>query len=80
MDKTIGRLVYAIKGSVSANNYVTFDNLQLTGNDYYLQYSLLKPVATFHFEIITSSNISFRISFSTLYNQEKPKFLGRSLR
>jgi hypothetical protein len=81
MDKTIGRLVYRVKGAVSANNFLIMDNLHLAGPWFYLSYSLTKPaIATIHLEITTSNNLSFRVTFSTLYDKEKPKFLGRSLR
>ena len=59
MDKSIGRLVYRIKGSVSANNYIEFNNLNLNGNNIYIQLCLIKPtIATFHSELITSSLIN----------------------
>jgi len=81
MDKTIGRMIYRIKGSVSANNYLSVENVLLLGPILYIQYSLLKPnIATIHLEVVTISNMSFRISLSTLYDNEVPKFLGRSLR
>ncbi len=81
MDKVIGRLVFRIKGSVSANNYISFDNLSLTGKYVYLQYCLLKPlIATIHLEILSIDSVPYRLSFSTLYDTEKPKYLGRSFR
>lgn len=81
MDKTIGRIVYKIKGSVSANNYLSVENFVLLGPILYIQYCLLKPnIATIHLEVVTISNMSFRISLSTLYDNDAPKFLGRSLR
>ena len=81
MDKSIGRLVFRIKGSVSANNYIEFDHLHLIGPIFYIQLCLLKQnIATFHFELITTTNISLRVTVSTLYNGDQPRFLGRSLR
>lgn len=81
MDKTIGRLIYCIKGSVSANNYISLENLHLFGPSFCLQYSLSKPsIATMHIEVITSNNLALRVTLSTLYDLEQPKFLGRSLR
>lgn len=81
MDKSIGRLIYRIKGSVSANNYIEFNNLNLNGNNIYIQLCLITPnIATFHLEIITSSLINLRITISTLYHGDQPRFLGRSLR
>lgn len=81
MDKSIGRLVYRIRGSVSANNYIEFNNLNLNGNNIYIQLCLIKPnIATFHLELITSSLINLRVTASTLYHGDQPRFLGRSLR
>lgn len=81
MDQTIGRLTFKIKGVVSANNYIEIENLNLTGNHLCVQYCLIKPqVATFHLDIMTNSSHLVRLSFSTLYDKEEPKFLGRSLR
>ena len=81
MDKSIGRLVYRIKGSVSANNYIEFNNLNLNGNHIYIQLCLIKPnITTFHLELITSSLINLRVTASTLYHGDQPRFLGRSLR
>lgn len=79
MDSSIGRSVTKIKGSVSANNYIDFSGINLLGHLVYVQLSLLKPaIATFHLELITTGDISLRVTFSTLY--EQPRFLGRSLR
>ena len=81
MDKDIGRPVIKIAGTVSANNYIEFDNLCLVGRFMYLQIKLLKSkVATIHLEVFTSSDVSIRITLSTLYCDESPRFLGRSLR
>jgi hypothetical protein len=81
MDKSIGRLVFRIKGSVSANNYIEFDYLNLTGPIFFIQMCLAKPnIATLHFELLTTTNIPLRITMSTLYNGDQPRFLGRSLR
>eukprot|EP01032_Pedospumella_encystans_P017145 gene17145-19547_t len=81
MDKAIGRLVFRVKGSVSATNYVEFDSLNLFGPILYIQMCLAKPsIATIHLEIKTTSNIPLRLTLSTLYNGDQPRFLGRSLR
>jgi hypothetical protein len=81
MDKDIGRPVLRISGSVSAKNYIDYDNLNLVGNYLYIQMKLLKSgIATVHIEIVTSANMSIRISLSTLYCNEVPRFMGRSLR
>jgi hypothetical protein len=79
MDSSIGRSVLKIKGSVSANNYADFSGFNLLGNLVYIQLSLMKPaIATFHIELVTTGDVSIRLTFSTLYDQ--PRFLGRSLR
>lgn len=81
MDKVIGRSVFRIRGAVSANNYVEFEHLNLVGPIVYVQMCLQNPViATFHLEVVTSANVSLRLSVSTLYDGDAPKFLGRSLR
>jgi len=81
MDKAIGRLVFRIKGAVSATNYVEFDRLNLIGPILYIQMCLVKPsIATIHLEVKTTSNIPLRLTLSTLYNGDQPRFLGRSLR
>ncbi len=81
MDKAIGRLVFRIKGSVSANNYIEFDTLSLVGPILYIQMCLAKPsIATIHLEVLTTTNIPLRLTLSTLYNGDSPRFLGRSLR
>jgi hypothetical protein len=79
LDKSIGRSVIRIKGSVSANNFIDYNSLNLEGNFLYLQICLLKSsVATLHFELLTTKDISLRVTISTLYDH--PRFLGRSLR
>ena len=81
MDKTIGRLTYKVKGAVSANNFVQFNDLNLSGHILHLQMCLIKPnIATIHIEVETVSNVSYRFSLSTLYDNDQPRFLGRSLR
>jgi hypothetical protein len=81
MDKNIGRPIFRIKGAVSANNYIEFDHLNLIGGFVYMQLCILNAsIATFHFEILTSENFSLRLSASTLYDGDRPRFLGRSLR
>ena len=81
MDKAIGRLVFRVKGSVSANNYIEFDALSLVGPILYIQMCLAKPnIATIHLEVLTTTNIPLRLTLSTLYNGDAPRFLGRSLR
>lgn len=80
MDKTIGRSTIRIIGSVSANNYVEYSNLNLKGEFIYFQLKLLTKVATIHLEITTISGLSIRVSISTLYADESPRFFGRSLR
>jgi ribosomal protein S3AE len=81
IDKDIGRMVFKITGSVSANNFVDFDNMNLTGNFVHIQLKLLTPkVATIHIEILTEADLLLRLSVSTLYNNEKQRYLGRSLR
>jgi len=79
MDKGIGRSVVSLKGIVSANNYIDYNDLLLTGEFVYIQFSLFKlNVATIHLEIITNDDLSFRISCSTLHKE--PRFLCRQLR
>lgn len=81
MDRMIGRPVISIRGSVSANNYVDFQDLNLIGNFVYLQVRLFAAnVTTFHIEMATSDATNLRITASTLYEGDKPRFLGRSLR
>ena len=81
MDKGIGRPVQKLKGAISANNYVDYDGLELTGSFVYVQLRLLNPsIATFHLEVMTAADISLRITVSTLYAGDKPRFLGHSLR
>lgn len=79
MDKNIGRLIYRIKGSVSAKNYLAATDLNIYGPVLIIQMSIVDlNISTIHMELLTKSNIPLRITFSTLYDQ--PKFLGRSLR
>lgn len=80
MDKAIGRSCVSLKGTVSANNYVDYTNLQLTKPYFYIQLNVSKipNVATFHIELITLDDLPFRISVSTLYKE--PRFLCRQLR
>jgi hypothetical protein len=79
LDKAIGRTVTRIKGAVSANNYLDFTGLALEGTHLCLQISLLKStVATLHLELVTTKDVSLRVTISTLYDH--PRFLGRSLR
>lgn len=81
MDKLIGRPVIFISGVVSANNYIEYQDLKLVGNFIYIQLRLSNSfVTTFHLEITTTESISLRITASTLYQGDKPRFLGRSLR
>ena len=77
MDKGIGRPVLRIKGALSPNHYVEYDGLHLTGCFVYIMIRLIPPyIATFHLEIITSSNIPMRLTVSTLYSGESPRFFG----
>jgi hypothetical protein len=79
MDKVLGRLVYKIKGQVSAKNHLTVTDLNLLGPLLTIQISLIdSSISTFHLEVLTRNNLPLRITFSTLY--DSPKFLGRSLR
>lgn len=79
LDKTIGRTVLRIKGAVSANNYLDLTGLALEGRHLCLQICLLKSaVATLHLELMTTKDVSLRVTISTLY--DNPRFLGRSLR
>jgi hypothetical protein len=81
MDRGIGRPVIRIKGAVSANNFVEFDHLHLIGHVLYIELCLQNPmVATFHVELCTTTNTTLRLSFSTLYDGDQPRFLGRSVR
>ena len=80
MDKAIGRPAIRIKGAVSAKNYIDFDGLHLTGRYVHVQLCLIKSIATFHIELIMSNDMPLRISLSTLYSSEQPRFLGASLR
>ena len=77
MDKAIGRPVLRIKGALSPNHYVEYDGLHLTGCYVYVMIRLLPPyMATFHLEIITSSNNPMRLTVSTLYSGESPRLFG----
>ena len=79
LNKTIGRSVVSLKGTVSANNYFDILDLQLTGAYVYIQLCIIKPnVATFHLELTTDDDLAFRISLSTLHRE--PRFLCRQLR
>lgn len=81
MDKTIGRLVYRISGTVSAKNYAAFPSLSIHGPNLYMQMAIQScGVATMHLEILTTSGHSIRITLSTLYEKDPPRFFGRSLR
>ena len=80
IDKNIGRYL-RIKGTISANNYYEISNLHLTGSYLHAQIHLLTPqIATLHFELVTTQNITLRVTASTLYADDPPRFLGRSLR
>ena len=79
VDKVIGRPVTVLKGTISVNNFIDYQELQLTGPYLYIQLSLMKPnVATLHLEIQTDDDLSFRISLSTLH--QEVRFLCRQLR
>jgi len=79
MNKDIGRTSLKIAGSVSANNYVEFSNLSLSGPFLYVQMMLLKAnVATLHIEISTLDDKDMRITVSSLY--DFPRYLGASIR
>jgi len=80
MDKAIGRPVVQIQGSVSAKNYIDYNGLNLVGKYVYIQLAMLKEVATLHIELVNSSDVPLRITLSTLYANDKPRFLGASLR
>lgn len=79
MDASIGRSVTRIKGAVSANNHLDISGLALTGRVVYVQMLLIKPAtATFHIDVLTASEETLRITFSTLY--EQPRFISRTVR
>ena len=80
MDRSIGRFALKITGSVSANNYVEYENLNLKGSFVYFQFKLVSKVATIHLELMTDLGHSLRVTLSTLYLHDQPKFFGRSLR
>eukprot|EP00981_Chlorochromonas_danica_P006287 scaffold1355_cov154-Ochromonas_danica.AAC.5 len=81
MDKNIGRLVYRIKGSVSANNYIIFQDLNIIGPVLNFQLSFLQSnVSTIHLEVVTSTGAAMHLTLSTLYDKDSPRFFGRSLR
>ena len=80
MERSIGRPVIRIQGLVSANNYIEFDGLHLVGTFLYIQVKLITKVATIHVEMEKSTGESLRLSSSTLYASEAPRYLGRSLR
>lgn len=78
-DRSIGRSVLQVRGSVSANNYIEYGDLSLRGSYVYLMIrQFTKEVGTFHLEIETVEGFTLRITLSTLY--ESVRFLGRSLR
>jgi hypothetical protein len=79
MDKGIGRPVLKIKGTVSANNFLDVSNILLTGQYLYVQLRVLKH-ATFHIDIITSADVSLRLTVSTLYADDRARFMGNSVR
>jgi hypothetical protein len=81
MDKSIGRLVYKIKGSVCANNYIAMQDLSITGSILHLQLTCQgSGITTIHLEALVSGGLSIRITLSTLYDKDSPRFFGRSLR
>ncbi|RYG63913.1 DUF667 domain-containing protein [archaeon] len=81
MDKAIGRLVYRVKGAVSAQNFVEFENLLLSGHVLHIQLCRLGTgVVTLHIEVETEAGFSIRVTLSTMYEKDQPRFLGRSLR
>jgi hypothetical protein len=81
MDAEIKRVVYKISGSVSANNFIDLSDLDLCGGHVHFQVKLFKQkVATIHLEVMTTADVPVRISLSTLYSGDSPRFLGRSLR
>ena len=78
-DKSIGRSVLQVRGSVSANNFIEYSDLSLMGSFLYIMMRLHKnEVGTFHIEIATTEGFTIRVTFSTLY--DSVRFLGRSLR
>ena len=78
-DKSIGRSVLQVRGSVSANNFIEYSDLSLMGSFLYIMMKLHKnEVGTFHIEISTTEGLTIRVTFSTLY--DGVRFLGRSLR
>jgi len=81
MDKTIGRLVFRICGAISANNYIAVDRLHLVGR--YLLFQIMthsNGVASVHLELECSCGSTIRVTMSTLYDNDPPRFFGRSLR
>ena len=81
LDKTIGRMVFRVKGSISANNYIEIDDLQLFGPHFVVQLCSQKPfIFTMHFDVSFTEEFSVRLSFSTLYEKDPPKCTGRSCR
>jgi hypothetical protein len=81
MDKSIGRIVFLLKGNVSSKNYLSMANLDLVGPVLIFQMSLIEPLlSTFHIEIRTTTNLPLRMTFSTLYSSDSPTFFGRSIR
>ncbi len=80
MDKAIGRPCMRIEGQVSANNYIEFKGLNLTGKFVHIQMQQLNRIATLHLELITSNDKALRISLSTIYSDLQPRNLGASIR
>ncbi len=80
MDKAIGRPCMRIEGQVSANNYIEFKGLNLTGKFVHIQMQQLNRIATLHLELITSNEKALRISLSTIYSDLQPRNLGASIR
>eukprot|EP01028_Stygiella_incarcerata_P001206 TRINITY_DN11910_c1_g1_i2.p1 TRINITY_DN11910_c1_g1~~TRINITY_DN11910_c1_g1_i2.p1 ORF type:complete len:1465 (+),score=373.69 TRINITY_DN11910_c1_g1_i2:109-4503(+) len=75
-DKSIGRTVYRIVGSIPANNYVKIprlsQSLALTGRFAYIPLKVFPTkVFSFTLEVITTEELSLRISFSNIYKTEK---------
>jgi len=76
MDKTLNKLCFRIRGSVSSANYVSnssaVTDLQLSGR--YI-YTILKKIPnqalTVHYDFVTQKNLSFRITVSTFFSEAK---------
>ncbi len=78
VDRTIGHMVYQLRGSISSANTLTIPasphaDLGLTGHYVYIQFQSDPKVTSFsvHIECVTTTNFRVRLSLSNLYKELK---------